>query len=153
MRESLTHTSCFLFFRIAKHYMCKINHLALFRVCIDGRQKQKIEHTLPLLVAGSVEAPVGEELKRRDDELPRHGRRAILVSTGRRSAGLARLPCLWQHRWTDLRFVEVMVNTGGASLGPGGPWPLLANENSHYVNSKMTTVHYCRKRVAPPSFV
>jgi len=33
--------------------------------------------------------------------------------------------------------------------GRGGPWPPLANENSHYVNSKMTTVHYCSKRVAP----
>ena len=42
------------------------------------------------------------------------------------------------------------MNTGGASLGAGGPWPPLANENSHYVNSKMTTVHYCSKRVAPP---
>ena len=74
---------------------------------VDETENEK--HTL-LLVAGGVEAPVGEELKRRDDELPRHGRRAILVSTGRRSAVLARLPCPWQHRSTDLRFVEVMVN-------------------------------------------
>ena len=115
MRESLTHTSCFLFFRIAKHYMCKINHLALFRVCIDGRQKQKIEHTLPLLVAGSVEAPVGEELKRRDDELAGPGRRAILVSTDRRSAVLAAAAISpWQHRPTDPIFdsswrLEVMM--------------------------------------------
>jgi len=26
----------------------------------------------------------------------------------------------------------------------------LANENSHYMNSKMAIVHYCSKRVAPP---
>ena len=30
-----------------------------------------------------------------------------------------------------------------------GALALLANENSHYVNSKMATVHYCSKRVPP----
>ena len=41
-------------------------------------------------------------------------------------------------------------SSGGASLGPRGALAPLANENSHYVNSKMDTVHYCSKRVAPP---
>ena len=34
-------------------------------------------------------------------------------------------------------------------MGPRGALAPLANENSHYVNSKMDTVHYCSKRVAP----
>ena len=33
--------------------------------------------------------------------------------------------------------------------GQGGPWPPLANENLHCMNSKMATVHYCSKRMAP----
>ena len=41
-------------------------------------------------------------------------------------------------------------SSGGASLGPRGALAPLANENSHYVNSKMATVYYCSKRVAPP---
>ena len=56
---------------------------------VDETENEK--HTL-LLVAGGVEAPVGEELKRRDDELagpgPGPGRRAILVNTDRRSGVL-----------------------------------------------------------------
>ena len=41
--------------------------------------------------------------------------------------------------------VEVWLHNGGASLAP------LGNENLHCVNSKMATVHYCSKRVAPYS--
>ena len=41
-------------------------------------------------------------------------------------------------------------DTGGALLGPRGALAPLANENSHYVNSKMAIIHYCSKRVAPP---
>ena len=80
-------------------------------------REQKVQHTLLLLVAGGVEAPVGEELKRRDDELagPGPGRRAILVSTDRRSAVLAAAAISpWQHRPTDPIFdsswrLEVMM--------------------------------------------
>jgi len=41
------------------------------------------------------------------------------------------------------------TSSGGASLGPRGALAPLANENSRYMNSKMATVHYCSKRVAP----
>jgi len=41
-------------------------------------------------------------------------------------------------------------DTGGALLGPRGALAPLVNENSHYVNSKMATVHYCSKRATPP---
>ena len=44
----------------------------------------------------------------------------------------------------------VELTSGGASLGPRGALAPLANENFHYVNSKMATVYYCSKRVTPP---
>ena len=56
-----------------------------------------------------MEAPVGEELKRRDDELagPGPGRRAILVNTDRRSGVLDAAAIVLGNtdRPTDLQFV------------------------------------------------
>ena len=85
-----------------------------------------------------------------------HGLRALYAFKPEGSRRGLRIRCDPAAGYSALPFRDgaaiALDGKGGASLGAKGSFGPPANENSHYVNSKMDTVHYCSKRV-PPSFV